>query len=384
MTAIRGRLVLAQGIVDGSLEVDEGRIARIEPGATGPAEHDFDACLILPGFIDVHMHGLGGHDTLETEDLVGIAGMQPRFGTTGFLPAAASLSTERYLAFGRHVVAAQREAGADAASILGAHFEGPFVNPAAKGGMDEAFLRPVDLDECRRYLEEVGKAIKMMTVAPELPGGLGLIRLLRRGDVVVSIGHSRATRQELDQAVRAGLSQVCHLFNGFERDGKDSRWPWKRGLLDAILRSDRLDAEVVCDMVHVAPEHVRLAIERFGPDRFIAITDSLQGAALAPGEYSMVDGRMFSTRDGSARLVSDGTLVGSIMTMDRVLANLIRQCGVDPVLAARFTSTNPARAMGVDDRLGSLEVGKTANLAVLDEDYRCVATFVEGRKVYGR
>ncbi|NLE40147.1 MAG: N-acetylglucosamine-6-phosphate deacetylase, partial [Pirellulaceae bacterium] len=159
-------------------------------------------------------------------------------------------------------------------------------------------------------------------------------------------------------------------------------WPWKKGLLDAILASDRLDAEVVCDLVHVRREHLRLAIDRFGPDRLIGITDSLQGAGLEPGEFPMTDGRMMTTRDGAARLVANGTLVGSVITMNRAFANLVEACGVDPADAARFTSTNPARAMGVGHELGSLEVGKKANLAVLDKKYECVATYIAGRKVY--
>ncbi|MBN1589861.1 MAG: amidohydrolase family protein [Pirellulales bacterium] len=384
MTVISGRLALPDGIVAGSLEMGAGRIAQIALGRSAPAENVFDECLIVPGFIDTHTHGLGRHDVFETDDLVGMARMQVRFGTTGFLPTAASLSAERYLAFGRHVLAAQREAGPDAAEIIGAHFEGPFVNPSAKGGMDEAFLRGVDLEECRRYLDEVPGAMKLMTVAPELPGALELIGLLRRRGVVALIGHSRANREELDRAIRAGLTMVCHLFNTFEREGDDPDWPWKRGLLDAVLEDRRLTAEVNGDMIHVRPEHVRLAIERFAPDRFVAITDSVPGAGLEPGEYRMIDGRPFSNRSGAARLVSNGTLIGSIVTMDQVFGNLVEQCGVDPADAARFTSANAARALGIDAEVGSLEVGKAANLAVLDEKYRCVATFVRGRRVYAR
>ncbi|HBO45604.1 MAG TPA: hypothetical protein DD670_17090 [Planctomycetaceae bacterium] len=382
MTVISGRLVLTCGVVAGVVEMDRGRIARILLDGNAPSEGDFGDCLIVPGFIDVHFHGLGRHDVFTIDDLTAIARLQPRYGTTGFMPTVASLSTERYLAFGRHVLAAQRDAGPDAAELLGGHFEGPFVNPAAKAGMDAAYLRPIDLDECRRYLDEVGPAMKMMTVAPELPGGIELVRLLRDHGVVVSLGHSRATPDELHRAIDAGLTQVCHLYNAYEREGNNPDWPWKKGLLDAILANDRLDAEVVCDLVHVRREHLHLAIDRFGPDRLIGITDSLQGAGLEPGEFAMTDGRMMTTQSGAARLVADGTLVGSVVTMNRVFANLVEACGVDPAAAARFTSTNAARAMGVGGDVGSLEVGKRANLAVLDEKYNCVATYVAGRKVY--
>lgn len=384
MDRIGGKLVLPSGTFDGVLEIEDGRIARVLPGGTAAGREDFSGCLVVPGFIDVHMHGLARHDVFETDDMVGIARMQTRFGTTGFLPTAASLSRERFGAFGRHVRAAQRAADGRGARILGAHFEGPFVNPAAKGGMDEAFLRPVDLGECQWYLDESEGAMRLMTVAPELPGSMELIRLLRGHGVVVSIGHSRAAPAELGQAIDAGLSLVCHLFNAFEREGDDPAWPWRRGLLDAVLAERRLAAEVNGDMIHVRPEHVRLAVERFGPDRFVAITDSVPGAVLPPGEYKMIDGRRLSTASGAARLVSNGTLVGSAIAMDRVFANLVRHCGVDPADAARFTSTNAARVLGLAGEIGSLEPGKAADLAVLDAeaDYRCVATFVGGQKVH--
>jgi N-acetylglucosamine-6-phosphate deacetylase len=135
-------------------------------------------------------------------------------------------------------------------------------------------------------------------------------------------------------------------------------------------------------MVHVRPEHVRLAAERVGPDRFLAITDSLPGAGLETGEYDMVDGRRFTTRRGAARLVADGTLVGSVLTMNRALGNLVRRCGIDPVRAAKCTSTNAARTLGLDNEIGSIALGRRANLAVLDDDYECIATFVDGRLVF--
>ena len=380
MTTINGRIVTPRAVVDGSVTFD-GRIAAIGP-RNEAADYDFGPAVVLPGFIDVHMHGLGSFAVFDVADLLEVARMQCRFGTTGFLPAAASLSEERYLEFGRNVRRASELTRPESAEILGAHFEGPFINPVGKGGMIEEYLRPVDLDECRRYLDAAGGCLKLMTLSPELPGSEDLIRLLRRHGTVVSIGHSRANEAQLARAIDAGLSQVCHLFNTFQRDGRDPDWPWSRGLLDAVLANDRLDCEVICDMVHVRPEHVRLAAERVGPDRFLAITDSLPGAGFAPGEYDMVDGRRFTTRDGAARLVADRTLVGSVLTMNRALANLVRRCGVDLVRAAKFTSTNAARTLGLDDDIGSIALGRRANLAVLDDDYQCLATFIDGRLVF--
>ena len=384
MPAVLGRIVTPTGIVEGCLAVSEGRIAEIGPAVhVSGRVHDFGRDLIVPGFIDVHMHGLGEFDVFEFSQLVEIARMQPRFGTTGFLPTVASLSPQRYIEFGHNVRKAQKACASRAARIIGAHFEGPFINPEGRGGMDAAYLRPVDLGECKTYLDEVGDVLKLMTLSPELEGSGSLIRLLRTNGVVASLGHSRASKEDLHAAIEAGLTQVCHLFNTFERTPLRAGWQWTPNLLVCILISDRLNCEVICDMLHVLPEFVKLAVKTLGPRRFLAITDSLPGAGLEPGKYLMVDGREFSTTEGIARLTADGTVVGSVLTMNRAFANLVEQCGFDPVTASWFTSTNPAAALGLQRELGSIQVGRWANLAVLDSDYNCVATFMEGQLLHG-
>jgi N-acetylglucosamine-6-phosphate deacetylase len=248
--------------------------------------------------------------------------------------------------------------------------------------MDEAYLRPVDLNECRRQLDQCGDVLKLMTLSPELEGAVELVRLLKAHGVVASLGHSRAQPHRLQEAVRAGLSHVCHLFNAFQRNESDRRWPWTPGLLEWILIGGELNCEVICDMHHVSPEFVRLAAKMLGPDRFLAVTDSLPGAGLPPNKYAMVDGREFSTETGAARLTSNGRLVGSVLTMNRAFENLVDRCGVDLADAARFTSSNAAGALGLADELGAIEVGRRADLAVLDAQYRCIATFLEGRMVH--
>ena len=392
MTTVYGRAVTPEGIVEGGVTFEGGKITRVgPPGPNVDADYDFGDALILPGFIDVHMHGLGRNGVFEAKELAAVAKMQCRHGTTGFLPGVASLPAERYLQFGRNVREAQAIVGLDSAGegsaeIVGAHFEGPFINPEGKGGMDEAFLRDVDLDECRRYIDEVGDVLKLMTLSPELEGGTALVRLLRAGGVVASLGHSRATVAQLQTAVEAGVEHVCHLFNTFERVSDDTDWPWGKGqtegLLDAILDCGKLNCEMICDLVHVGPAHIRLAAERLGPDRFMAVTDSLPGAGLPPGEYTMVDGRRFSTLDGAARLTSNGILVGSVLTMNRAFGNLVDHCHIDLLTAAKYTSTNAARALGLADELGSIQLGRRACLAVLDANHDCLATFVDGELVY--
>ncbi len=385
MITITGRIVTPTETHAGTVRVEDGRIAQVGPDI--PAEgkiHDFGDALVVPGFIDVHMHGITEFETFDVEAIVGSSLAELRFGTTGFLPTVASLTEQQYLQFGKNVRQAQEQAKGRGARILGGHFEGPFINPANKGGMDATRLGPMDVGRCQRYIDQAGEAMKLMTLSPELPGSEAVISLLRKHGCVISLGHSRASEDDLNRAVKAGLTQVCHLFNTFLRTGESEPGVWKPGLVERILANESLNCEVICDMHHVAPLYVKLAAKALGPERFLAITDSGRGAGIAAAQYVMVDGRKTTTHGGAARLLETGVLIGSVLTMNRAFANLVELCGIDLVSAGRFTSSNPARAMGIDADLGSLQVGKQADIAVLDGQYECLATFVGGQLLYER
>jgi len=381
---LAGRIVTPDGVASGAVRMENGRIASITSAPLRERPHrDFGQALIVPGFIDMHLHGVGPHVMFGVEDILGAARLQVSFGTTGFVPTASSLTEERYIELGRNVREAQRNAPRAAARVLGVHFEGPFINPERKGGMDGVFLRPIDLAECSRYLEEVGDVLKVMTLSPELDGAEEAIRLLSGHGVVVSLGHSDATPEQLRRAVSAGLRHVCHLYNTFRRHTPKRDGLWATDLIAAVLAEDTLTCEVICDMHHVSPENVKFTSRVLRPDRFVAITDGMTGAGLPEGEYELADGRRYSTSGGLGRLVADGVVVGSVLTMDRAFRNLVEVVGLDPATAARFTATNPARVLNIAAETGSIEPGKRADIAVLGEDYRVLATFVGGEQVYG-
>ena len=384
MLAVKGRVVTPERVETGAVTISGERIASVGEPADQGVTHDYGDALILPGFLDIHMHGLGPYGVTETDDILGVARLQPTYGTTGFLPGVASLSVEGYLEFVRNLRRAQGAAPAGSARILGAHFEGPFINPDRKGGMRAEQLRPVSLDECRLYLDEAGGALRMMTLSPELEGAEAVTRLLRERDVVVALGHSKASTEQIERAVAAGARHVCHLFNAFLRPREIEAGLWDVDRVFAIFREGGVNCELISDLHHVKPEPMRLAFQALGPDRIVAATDAMAGAGAGPGVHTMMDGRSYATHDGAARLVTTGALVGSVLTMNRAFVNLVERVGLDEVAAAKATATNAARALGLGDETGALEFGKRADIAVLRPDGEALATYLAGERVYVR
>ncbi|MFA6100927.1 MAG: amidohydrolase family protein [Victivallaceae bacterium] len=384
MRYIKGRIVTPDSIVNGAVVVKHGRIAGVESDTSSYRDvFDYGLNLIVPGFIDIHLHGIGPYIMFGVDDMTGAAKLQLQYGTTAFLPTAASMTDDEFMEFARNIAQAQKCAGGAGAVIIGAHFEGPFINPAKKGGMDAKYLQPMSMEKCRRYAET--GVLKYMTLSPELPGSEEVIRYLSRNGIAVSLGHTTATCKESLAATDAGAASVCHLFNTFDRTGEAEPGVWKPGLVEAILENKKLFCELICDMQHVFPAYIRLAEATLRPHRFIAITDSMTGAGQQPGDYRMVDGRWYSTASGAGRLRDEpgrNGLVGSIITMNQAFANLINVCGFDAVAAVRYTSTNAALLLGLDREMGAIESGRRANLAVLNERYECVATFIDGERLY--
>lgn len=228
--------------------------------------------------------------------------------------------------------------------------------------------------------------LRIMTLSPELPDAIDLIKFLRRNGTVVSLGHSMAKENDLREAIKAGLTHVCHLYNAFPLPKQRKLGVKEPTLADICLSTDGLTIEIICDGIHVHPVMIRLAIKATGLKNIIAITDSRMGTGLAEGIYEMSDGRRFFTEKGGVpRLVNDKKIiVGSILTMNYALKNLAEKCGLSLFQACQLTSLNPAKIMGIDKITGSIEVGKKADVVVLDGNFECLATFIEGRLVYQR
>ena len=381
-----GHLVLADRVVrGGALGIDGGRI--VEAGAdTGASPHDVDCAhsWVLPGFIDTHIHGVHGTDVLDDAEAVArVAAALPRHGVTGFCPttvACAPAALDRFL--GAVGIAAHTRAGS--ARVLGAHLESNFINPDYRGAQPHACLRlpPRPGESGQPEGEFTGAAIletiaahrahvRIVTLAPELDGGLELVSALAAAGHRVSLGHSAASFEVGRAAIAAGAQHATHLFNRMPLLAH--RAP---GLAGAVLADDTVTCEVICDGYHVHPAMVRMAVRVKGTAGVVAITDATAGAGLPLGATARLGDQAIHVRERRAEL-ADGTLAGSVITMDGVLRMLLDEAGLSVIEAARLCATTPARALSRPD-LGALEVGRAADVVVLDEHFRVRQTWVAG------
>ncbi len=390
MFLIKGKVVTPLEVIDkGEILLKEDRIVKVGKIKESPSSikaFNIPGSIIVAGFIDIHMHGLGKHGPKGKENIIGMSCLEPRYGTTGFVPTLACATHKEYLQFledVKEVIKAQPEKGA---KVLGAHLEGPYINPVMKGGMDEKYLRPLRREEYQELIRVGGKNLRIMTLSPELPGSIDLISSLHKNGTVVSLGHSTAKEKDLREAIEAGLTHVCHLYNAFPPPRQIQLGVREPSLADICLSTNGLTAEVICDGIHVHPTMIRLAIKAMGTENVVAITDSMVGTGLSEGVYEMSDGRRFFTKkEEVARLVEDKKIiVGSILTMNYALKNLVEKCGLSLPQSSRLTSLNPAKVIGMDRITGSIEVGKKADLAILDANFECLITFVGGKLVYQR
>jgi N-acetylglucosamine-6-phosphate deacetylase len=383
-----GRIVGPDRVVEATLVVDGGEIVEIADRRGGPGDVDCRGRWLVPGFVDVHVHGVGGVDVMSGPGAVAeVARLLPRYGVTGFCPTSIACTPEALTAFLAAVAAATPPAP-DAARVLGAHLESNFINPEYGGAQPAVCLRrppapgeppTIDGDYTGAAILEViaasGRAVRIVTVAPELDHAEALIATLTRHGHRVSLGHSGATYEQGLAGIEWGARHATHLFNRMPPVAH--RAP---GLAGAVLGHDEVTAEIVCDGVHVHPGMIRMAVRAKGPHGVLAITDGTAGAGLAVGAETRLGSRRIRITDRAAYL-DDGTLAGSTCTMDAAFRLLVREAGLDVVAAARLCATSPAQALGLS-ATGVLTAGSAADFAVLDADFRVTQTWIAGRPAW--
>ena len=365
-----GRLLVGGELVEGyALRTEGRRIAGVERSAAWDV--DLQGGILAPGFVELHMHGMVGRNVTEgREALAEIAAALPRYGVTTVLPAATG-NREQLLAF-LEAVKSCGERPPVGAAIPGCNLEGPFLNPQQRGAIPEEAILPPD----RGLLGELLAAgcVRLMTMAPDLPGIGPLIETAAAAGVTVSLGHTRATLEQALTAQAQGASHVTHLFNGMQP--LHHRQP---GMVGAALTAPGLTVELIADLVHVHAGALRLAIAAKGAARCVLITDAMAALGMPNGVYSLL-GREVRVRGQEARL-EDGTLAGSTLSLDQALRNVTRAVGVPLAEALGMVTENPARQARLADR-GRLAPGLRADLVWLGPDLQVRGTWVEGERMF--
>lgn len=337
---------------------------------------DVSGMVLLPGFIDLHVHGAVGHEAMDAspEGLREMARFYARHGVTAFLPTTWTASREAILR-ALQVVAENVGRAPGGATILGAHLEGPYLNPAKCGAQPPRHIRRVEQAEALEFLDT--GIIRLLALAPEFPENLWLIDECVRRGVAVSVAHTDATYEQMFAAAARGLRHATHTYNAMA--GLGHREP---GTVGAVMTMDQIACELIADNVHVHPAAMKILVQVKGPERVILVTDAIRGAGLPEGDYP-IDQRTVSVRAGAARL-PDGTLAGSVLTMDQALRNILQATTRTLSEVWPMTSLNAARAIGLSASKGSLEVGKDADVVLLNSDLEVCLTVAEGEVVYSK
>lgn len=364
------RLITDSRIIERpTLTIDEdGVIASIEPDSAPRTAQT----TLTPTFLDIHTHGGAGHDVMEAtpEALCNVSRFMASHGVGHFLPTTVTASIDKTLASLEgiaHVIERAQESRWDSrlARPIGIHLEGPFISHAKRGVHPPSEIHPPDIALFDRFQQAAAGQIRLITIAPEIPGALDLIRHCADRGVRVSIGHTNATAVEARAGIQAGGHSATHTYNAMR--ALDHREP---GVLGVVLDDDSLYAELICDGVHVAPELVRLWLKAKGLQRAILVTDSMAAAGMPEGDYTLgtfavkvADGRAFAADD-----LAQGkhTLAGSVLTLDRAVFNLQQFTGAPLETAIRLASSNPATMLGLDPSFNEIAPGKPANLNVFN------------------
>lgn len=336
---------------------------------------DLEGKRVIPGLVDIHTHGAIGYDvSVSTPDQIReLTKFYSKNGVTSFLPTTITTGREQVKEILRNIRQAKDMEEWDGASIEGVHIEGPFINSKRKGAHDPDWITTPQRSDFDDYSEILGDLKIHLTVAPEIEGGLEFIQYVTKNGSTVGIGHTDGDYETTLKAIDAGASIFTHLFNAMR--GIHHREP---GTVGGALVSDAL-VEVISDGIHIHPAVVKMVIKAKGYDKVILVTDSMHAAGLESGEYDFGGFKIY-IRDGVAKQ-EDGTIAGSIINLMDGVRNVVKLAGVSLEDAVAMASINPARLLGLDDKIGSIEVGKRADLVVIDDDIKGQMVFCRGKQI---
>ncbi len=372
-----GTLITPHEILTDSVVVlNGGKIEAVTDLIANETEQVIDANgdYVVPGFIDIHVHGANGHDTIEgtPEALKTLGEFFARHGVTSYYPTTVANPAASIQAAIDNV--ARSKQPQHGAQHLGVHIEGPYLNAKYRGAQPEEYFRLPTPAEYGQWLES--GVVKLITIAPELQGADEMMSALRPHGVEFAIGHSGASYEQTLKAIDMGLRQITHTFNGIIP--LHHREP---GALAAAINDDRVFAQIIADGVHVHPAMVKLLIRAKGVERTVLITDSMMGTGVADGDYDFA-GMKVSVKSGVARTES-GNLAGSTLTMDQAIRNVMNFAGITLQQAVTMATLTPAQAMHIDDHKGRLATGYDADIVILDKALNVKMTIINGEVVHG-
>lgn len=380
---VNGKVITPQGVDrQARLVLKAGRIAEItreQGGVEGAQTIDAQGAYVAPGCIDTHLHGGDGHDFTEAtpEAFRAIAYAHATQGVTTLYPtlAVAPTTVFRQAIKACETVVSQPYEGA---RIEGLHLEGNYINPLLKGGQDERFIQLPDPAEYQELLEST-RLIKRWTAAPELPGALEFARYAHSKGILVSLGHTAADYPTVKRAYEAGFTHATHFYNAMSGVHKQREYKHE-GTIESVYLVPEMTVELVADGIHVPPAILRLVCAFKGIDRISLISDAMAAAACLRPEHLRLDPRMI-VEDGVCKLADRSALTGSVASGIRLLQVMVEKAGVSVADAVRMAATNPARLMGIDDRVGSIERGKAADLILFDDRFRLHSVWIGGKQL---
>lgn len=371
------KIIFTDRIEEGSVLIKDGKIAEINPRENDDEILDAEGLYLSPGFIDIHIHGAGGYDTMDgtIEAINTISKVIMNHGTTSFLPTTMTVSIED-INKSMKVIKKLKEEGSEGANVLGAHLEGPFISPKAIGAQNSEYLLKPSIENYKKIVEGCEDAVTSITLAPEVEGANELIEYLSSNGIVCSAGHTKADYKEMMESIKHGISHTTHLYNAMT--GFTHREP---GVVGAVFDSD-ITTETISDGIHISYPALKLAYKVKTTDKVMLVSDAMMACCMKDGKYAL-GGQDVYVKEGAARL-ENGALAGSVLTIDKAVENVYKNCNIPLHEAVKMAAYNPAKHCGVEDRKGLINKGYDADLILFDENINIKKVFINGKEKYSK
>ena len=374
-------------IPNGSVLITGDKITAVKEGnidVSDAIEIDAKGNFIAPGFIDIHVHGGGGHDFMDGSEnaFLKAAEIHARYGTTSMLPTTLTSEREDLMKILELYESADRN-NINGAQFIGMHLEGPYFAMSQRGAQDPRYIRDPDPEE---YMDVLARTnvVKRWSAAPELKGALPFAKYLRSKGILAALAHTDAIYEEVLEGFENGYTLATHLYSGMSGVTRRNAYRYA-GVIESAYIIDEMDVEIIADGIHLPAPLLKLIYKIKGPDRIALITDAMRGAGMPEGESvlgNLKTGLKVIIEDGVAKLPDRSSFAGSVATTDRLVRNMINLADVPLLDAVRMMSTTPARIMNISDRKGSLIEGKDADIVIFDEDIKIQKTIIKGRLAY--